>query len=157
MGLRFRKSIKIAPGVKLNIGSKSVGVSLGGKFAGISLNSRTGAQVRASAPGTGLSYTKKIGGKKKTSASGKKTKKEQIEEQEVAPKELEAAETEERDFEAELRAEVEAELREEMKAELKEQMRAQLRAEMGLPPEPEEAPDAAAEEEIPWQEESPEE
>ena len=133
MGLRFRKSIKIAPGVKLNIGSKSVGVSLGGKYAGISLNSRTGAQVRASAPGTGLSYTKKIGGKKKT--SGKKSKKEEIEEQEVVAKEIPAPETEERDFEAELRAEVEAELREEMKAELKEQMRAQMRAEMGLAPE----------------------
>lgn len=153
MGLRFRKSIKIAPGVKLNIGSKSVGVSLGGKFAGISLNSRTGAQVRASAPGTGLSYTKKIGGKKKKSTASKKNKQEQIEEQEVAPRELEAAETvEETSFEDELRAEVEAELREEMKAELKEQMRAQLRAEMGLPSEP-----ADGEEEISWQEEPAEE
>ncbi len=83
MGLRFRKSIKIAPGVKLNIGSKSVGVSLGGKFAGISLNSRTGAQVRASAPGTGLSYTKKIGGKKKSSASGRKPEREEIAEREA--------------------------------------------------------------------------
>lgn len=65
MGLRFRKSIKIAPGVKLNIGKKSVGLSLGNKYGGLSVNSRTGAQVRVSAPGTGLSYTSKIGSKKR--------------------------------------------------------------------------------------------
>ena len=29
MGLRFRKSVKIAPGVRLNVGSKSVGISVG--------------------------------------------------------------------------------------------------------------------------------
>ena len=31
MGLRFRKSIKILPGVKLNLGKKSAGVSVGTK------------------------------------------------------------------------------------------------------------------------------
>ena len=41
MGLRFRKSIKIAPGVKINIGKKSVGMSIGGKYGGISMNSTT--------------------------------------------------------------------------------------------------------------------
>lgn len=66
MGFRFRKSVKIAPGVKLNFGKKSVGMSIGGKYGGVSLNSKTGARVRASAPGTGLSYSTKI------SESGKK-------------------------------------------------------------------------------------
>lgn len=61
MGFRFRKSIKIAPGVKVNLGKKSVGVSVGGKYGGVSVNSRTGARARVSAPGTGLSYSKKIG------------------------------------------------------------------------------------------------
>lgn len=65
MGLRFRKSIQILPGVKLNIGTKSVGLSLGNKYGGVSVNSRTGARVRVSAPGTGLSYTSKIGKKRK--------------------------------------------------------------------------------------------
>ena len=66
MGLRFRKSIKIAPGIKLNLGLKSVGVSIGGKHAGISVNSRTGATARVSAGhGTGLSYVTKFGGNKK--------------------------------------------------------------------------------------------
>ena len=66
MGFRFRKSVKIAPGVKLNFGKKSVGMSIGGKYGGASFNSKTGARVRASAPGTGLSYSTKI------SESGKK-------------------------------------------------------------------------------------
>lgn len=65
MGFRFRKSIKIAPGVKVNLGKKSVGVSVGGKYGGVSVNSRTGARARVSAPGTGMSYSQKIG---KTSA-----------------------------------------------------------------------------------------
>lgn len=60
MGLRFRKSIKIAPGVKLNLGKKSAGISIGGKYSGVSVNSKTGVRVRASAPGTGLSYSAKL-------------------------------------------------------------------------------------------------
>lgn len=44
MGLRIRKSIKIAPGVRLNLGSKSGSVSIGGK---------------------GVHYTTKLYGKKK--------------------------------------------------------------------------------------------
>lgn len=62
MGLRFRRSISIIPGVRVNLGSKSMGVSVGNKYSGISYNTRTGTRTRLSAPGTGLSYTKKIGG-----------------------------------------------------------------------------------------------
>lgn len=60
MGVRFRKSLKIAPGVKLNVGKKSVGVSLGNKAGGVSVNSQSGLTGRVSAPGSGVSYTKKI-------------------------------------------------------------------------------------------------
>lgn len=45
---------------------KSAGMSIGGKYGGVSFNSKTGARVRASAPGTGLSYSTKLSG------SGKK-------------------------------------------------------------------------------------
>ena len=51
MGFRFRKSVKIAPGVKVNFGKKSVGMSIGNRYAGVSVNSRTGARARVSAPG----------------------------------------------------------------------------------------------------------
>lgn len=62
MGWRFRKSVKLAPGVKLNFGKKSVGVSVGGKYSGVSINSKTGVTTRTSIPGTGISYTQKVGG-----------------------------------------------------------------------------------------------
>ena len=69
--MRFRKSIKIAPGIKINIGKKSTGISVGNKYGGFSVNSKTGARSRVSAPGTGLSYSTKLGSTstKKTSAS----------------------------------------------------------------------------------------
>ena len=68
MGIRFRKSIKIAPGVKVNVGKKSVGVSVGGKYGGVSVNSKSGTRVRTSVPGTGVSYTQKVGGTAKKDA-----------------------------------------------------------------------------------------
>ncbi len=76
MGLNFRKSVKVADGVKLNIGKKSAGVSVGGKHVGASFNTRSGARVRASLPGTGISYTKSLNsiGKKKTSRKKSKSK-----------------------------------------------------------------------------------
>ena len=69
MGFRFRKSFKIAPAVKFNLGGKSAGFSVGGKHGGASWNSRSGTHVRASAHGTGVSYRKKVVGKKKKTSS----------------------------------------------------------------------------------------
>ncbi|MBE0399009.1 DUF4236 domain-containing protein [Halomonas sp. FME1] len=60
MGLKFRKSVKIAPGVRLNIGKKSSSVSLGSKYGGYNIGSK-GTRARVSAPGTGLSYSDRIG------------------------------------------------------------------------------------------------
>ncbi len=62
MGFRFRKSIKLFPGIKLNFGKKSVGVSIGSKHSGVSVNSKSGVRVRGSIPGTGISYSEKIAG-----------------------------------------------------------------------------------------------
>lgn len=64
MGFRFRKSIKLAPGVKINLGKKSAGLSIGNKYGGMSINSKAGVRSRVSVPGTGMSYTQKIGGKR---------------------------------------------------------------------------------------------
>lgn len=65
MGVRVRKSIKVAPGVKVNIGKKSVGVSVGNKYGGVTVNSKTGVTKRTSIPGTGISYTERVGKKAK--------------------------------------------------------------------------------------------
>lgn len=70
MSTRFRKSVSLGKGVKLNISKSSVGVSLGGKHGGVSLNSKNGARAHVSAPGTGLSYSQKLGGSSKSSNFG---------------------------------------------------------------------------------------
>ena len=63
MSLNFRKSFKVAPGVRVNVGKKSAGLSVGGKYGGMSFNSKRGTRARASIPGTGVSYTSgKLGG-----------------------------------------------------------------------------------------------
>lgn len=56
MGLRFRKSIKIAPGVRLNINKNSVGLSAGVKGAHVSVNSKGRVTRSVGIPGTGISY-----------------------------------------------------------------------------------------------------
>lgn len=57
MGWRFRKSIKILPGVKLNLGTKNASVSIGG--FGVHRTYSTSGRVTnsVSIPGTGLYYT----------------------------------------------------------------------------------------------------
>lgn len=75
MGMRFKKSKKIAPGVKLNVSNKSVGVSVGGKGVHHSVSSSGRKTTTVSAPGTGLSYVKTSGGgshKKNSSKTSKK-------------------------------------------------------------------------------------
>ena len=64
MGLRFRKSIKLCKGVKLNLGSKSASISVGGKgfHQTFSTTGRTTSSVGI--PGTGVSYQKSVNMKK---------------------------------------------------------------------------------------------
>ncbi len=77
MGFRFRKSFKVAPGIKLNISHKGVGISAGTKGARVSVNSSGRVTKSVSLPGTGISYVKsgKIGAKKTPAkASGASSK-----------------------------------------------------------------------------------
>ncbi|MEC0600770.1 DUF4236 domain-containing protein [Bacillus spizizenii] len=66
MGFKFRKSVKIAPGVKLNINSKSVGISAGVKGARVSVNSKGRTTTTVGIPGTGISYSSTTTSKSKT-------------------------------------------------------------------------------------------
>lgn len=66
MGLRYRKSIKIAPGVRLNINKKSASVSVGGKGLRYTVNSNGRKTKTVGIPGTGLSYSETSSGKKST-------------------------------------------------------------------------------------------
>lgn len=58
MGLNFRKSITILPGVKLNLSKSGVGISTGVKGARVSLNTKGQARTTLGIPGTGIYYTK---------------------------------------------------------------------------------------------------
>lgn len=73
MGLRFRKSIKIVPGVRLNIGKKSVGVSAGVKGYRKSINSSGRVTTSIGTPVAGVSYvkTENFKTKKKKAASNR--------------------------------------------------------------------------------------
>lgn len=54
MALRFRKSIKVAPGVRINLSKSGVSTSLGVKGATVNLSKR-GTRVTTGIPGTGIS------------------------------------------------------------------------------------------------------
>ncbi|WP_312141156.1 DUF4236 domain-containing protein [Stutzerimonas nitrititolerans] len=69
MAIRFRKSIKIAPGVRLNVSKSGLSTSIGGKGATVNVSKR-GTRVTAGIPGTGLSASQlyKSSAKKRTPA-----------------------------------------------------------------------------------------
>jgi len=93
MGIQFRKSIQILPGVKLNISKSGLSVSAGVSGLHASINTKGQVRGTASIPGTGLRYTKTtkvsnlIPGAKEVK-SEKKEKTEKIEKTE-APKKIE--------------------------------------------------------------------
>jgi tetratricopeptide (TPR) repeat protein len=54
MSLRFRRSVKIAPGVRINFNKNSMGLTLGPRGAHYTINSSGRRTVSAGLPGTGL-------------------------------------------------------------------------------------------------------
>jgi len=66
MGLRFRKSITIFPGVKLNISKSGLSLSVGKKGASFNAGTSGRKSVTVGVPGTGLSYSKTISSGRKT-------------------------------------------------------------------------------------------
>lgn len=61
MGFRFRKSLKIMPGVRVNVSKTGFSTSLGSK--GFTANvSKRGVRGTVGIPGSGLSYSGKVGG-----------------------------------------------------------------------------------------------
>lgn len=56
MGVRFRKSVKVAPGIRASVGKKSVSVSFGGRGGRYTISSTGRRTSSVSIPGTGVSY-----------------------------------------------------------------------------------------------------
>ena len=61
MGFRFRKSIKLAPGIRVNLSPSGASLSAGVRGASVTMGPR-GTHVNAGLPGTGLSYRSRVGG-----------------------------------------------------------------------------------------------
>ena len=57
MGFRFRKSFKLAPGIRMSVTPKGLGVSAGPRGAKLSVHSSGRVTGTASIPGSGLSYS----------------------------------------------------------------------------------------------------
>ena len=95
MGLNFRKSITLGKGIKLNLGKKSAGISVGVKGAHYSVNTKGNQRATIGIPGTGLSYTQNLGKLPipgvggKDSKSSKKIEKEKAKELEKAQAQVE--------------------------------------------------------------------
>jgi tetratricopeptide (TPR) repeat protein len=62
---RFRKSIRLGKGIRINVGKNSVGLSAGIKGAHVGVNSKRGMYTSAGIPGTGL-YIQNFLGKSTT-------------------------------------------------------------------------------------------
>jgi len=56
MGFRFRRSIRIAPGFRINLSKKGASLSVGRKGLTTNLSER-GVRETIGIPGTGMSYT----------------------------------------------------------------------------------------------------
>jgi Protein of unknown function (DUF4236) len=76
MGLRFRKSFKVAPGVRLSVGKKGVGASFGGKGLRYSVHSSGKRRTTVGIPGSGISYSSTSGSSKSYKSSAYKRQRE---------------------------------------------------------------------------------
>ena len=56
MGFRFRRSIKILPGIRLNFGKRGISTSIGVRGAHVTIG-KTGTRTTVGLPGSGLSFT----------------------------------------------------------------------------------------------------
>lgn len=72
MSFRFRKSVKIAPGIRVNFSKSGVSTSIGKRGATVNLSKR-GTRVTAGLPGTGLSASKLYPSKKQTQSYAPKS------------------------------------------------------------------------------------
>lgn len=60
MGFRFRKSVKLLPGVRVNFGLNGASLSVGPRGASVSIG-KNGTHTNLSIPGTGISFREKVG------------------------------------------------------------------------------------------------
>ncbi len=77
MSVRFRRSMKLIPGVRLNFNKDSVGLSLGVRGAHYTINSKGRRTASVGIPGTGLSSTQVLSSGRRTSRAAQAAPEEQ--------------------------------------------------------------------------------
>lgn len=60
MGLRYRKSVNLGHGFRVNISKSGIGASWGGKGFRVTKTAKGSTRFTVGIPGTGLSYVKEI-------------------------------------------------------------------------------------------------
>lgn len=65
MGFRFRRTIKILPGIKINISKSGFSTSIGGPGATVNVKRGRKTKTTLGIPGTGISHTSYSGGSDK--------------------------------------------------------------------------------------------
>lgn len=73
MGFRFRRSIKIVPGIRFNINKESTSITMGTRGVHHTINSSGSKTTSVGLPGSGLSYTTRTGSKSSKSSSSTAT------------------------------------------------------------------------------------
>lgn len=63
MGIRFKKSIQVLPGLKLNISKSGISTTIGPKGASVNVG-KNGTYINTGIPGTGVYMREKISGEK---------------------------------------------------------------------------------------------
>src|SRR5690606_196379 len=68
MPFRFRKSFKLAPGLRVNLSRSGIGFSAGPRGLKLSSGPR-GPRLHATLPGTGVAYATRLGGRRRAATS----------------------------------------------------------------------------------------
>jgi hypothetical protein len=66
---RFRRSFRILPGVRVNVGKRSTSVSVGVRGAHVTIG-KSGTRTTVGVPGTGMSYTEVTPHRQETAKMG---------------------------------------------------------------------------------------
>lgn len=69
----FRKSLKLGPGIRLNLGKKSASISVGGTGYRYNVSTTGRSTTSINIPGTGISYKDSIGGKSRSRTTSRRT------------------------------------------------------------------------------------
>lgn len=88
MGFKVRKSIKIAPGVRLNVSNKNLGLSAGVRGARVSVNTNGRTTRTLGIPGTGISHTSTTTSGRRSASSSARARQQPQPTKPVVPKKV---------------------------------------------------------------------